>query len=341
MDIRKYLQVPNKSAKSIESKPLQCEDGPNEEKSNTLSHQQEDTCTTLSKSNKLSAKNKKRTREKESAMPESPPTNKRRISKDKSMNSNNNTQTTPSSKMLAQGSILGGADLRSLWTKSVKDLSSSWSSCTKIDYVDLDMNYWNKSAQSFKQNCWFTVKMQTQQKKTNLARISSPLSTSSLPETMADALQATREEANKENQKAQKAIKVKARKKINNTDKEKAERAWKVRLYPTSEEREKLNQWLGIYRWIYNQCVAYHRETKKKPSHQQLRDLFVKDGALEKSDKKWALDLPWDSRDEAAQDFISAIKINEKIYKEKVKKETERLRAQGLKGKKKKHWLKT
>ena len=132
---------------------------------------------------------------------------------------------------------------------------------------------------------------------------------------------------------------MKARKNTNNINKEKAERAQKVHLYPTTEERKKLNQWLGIYRWTYNQCVAHHQEAKKKPSHQQLRDLFVKDKALEKLNKEWALSLPWDSRDEAAQDFVSALKISTKVYNEKVEKEKEWLQAQGLKGNKLKETL--
>jgi putative transposase len=49
--------------------------------------------------------------------------------------------------------------------------------------------------------------------------------------------------------------------------------------------------------------------------------------------------LPWDSRDEAAQDFVSAFKISTKNYNAKLKSETERLRAQGLKGKRLKEML--
>ena len=338
--MRKYLLVPNKSVKSTECNPLHYEGGRNEERLNIPSHQQEGTSTTSFKSNKPLVKNQKRLREKESVTPESPPRNKRKTSKDKLTSSSSNTQNTQSSKTLDRVLTLKDEDLRISWTKSVLESSSKLLSCTKTDFVDLDMSYWNKSAQSFKQNCWFTVKMQTAQKKTSSQRTCSRSSMYLLPETMEDALRATREEeGNKQKLKQQKVIKVKARKNTNNVNKEKAERARKVHLYPTTKEREKLNQWLGIYRWTYNQCVAHHREAKKKPSHQQLRDLFVKDKALEKLNKEWALSLPWDSRDEAAQDFISALKISTKVYNEKVEKEKEWLQAQGLKGNKLKETL--
>jgi hypothetical protein len=105
-----------------------------------------------------------------------------------------------------------------------------------------------------------------------------------LPETMEVMLQETiEEERNKDKIKEQNAMRVKARNMKNNSNKEKAERVRKVRLYPTKEERQKLNQRLGIYRWIYNQCVDYHRKTKKKPVHQELRDLFVKNSILKES----------------------------------------------------------
>jgi hypothetical protein len=46
--------------------------------------------------------------------------------------------------------------------------------------------------------------------------------------------------------------------------KEGAEWAWKVRLYPDINERKKLNRWMGIYRWTYNQCVAFYKQPSKK-----------------------------------------------------------------------------
>jgi hypothetical protein len=30
---------------------------------------------------------------------------------------------------------------------------------------------------------------------------------------------------------------------------------WKIRIYPTSKEREKLRKWMGIVRWMYNKVL--------------------------------------------------------------------------------------
>jgi hypothetical protein len=34
-------------------------------------------------------------------------------------------------------------------------------------------------------------------------------------------------------------------------EKNAAKRSWKVRLYPAEEERNRLNQWMGIFLWTY------------------------------------------------------------------------------------------
>jgi hypothetical protein len=60
---------------------------------------------------------------------------------------------------------------------------------------------------------------------------------------MEDMLLRTREEEEeKQKIKEKEAKKVKARNK--NKEKDKAERAWKIPLYPTKNERKKLNQWM-------------------------------------------------------------------------------------------------
>jgi len=87
---------------------------------------------------------------------------------------------------------------------------------------------------------------------------------------------------------------------------------------------------MGIYRHIYNSCVAEwkNQEIKKAPTIKELRDKFVCNDALQ--NKPWAMKLPWDSRDEACKEFISAVKINWKVYKEKVQAKAEILQKKGL-----------
>src|SRR6185369_13570465 len=40
------------------------------------------------------------------------------------------------------------------------------------------------------------------------------------------------------------------------SEKPPAEKALKIRLYPNSEEKQKLLKWFGTARWTYNQCLA-------------------------------------------------------------------------------------
>jgi hypothetical protein len=91
-----------------------------------------------------------------------------------------------------RGSTSKENDSRSLWTKSVKEWSPRWSSCTRTGCVDLDMISCNTSAKGFTQNCWFTVKrkkMNGSHQKRNLAKTCLPSSTSSWQGTMDVALQ--------------------------------------------------------------------------------------------------------------------------------------------------------
>jgi hypothetical protein len=64
-----------------------------------------------------------------------------------------------------------------------------------------------------------------------------------------------------------------------------------------------------------------------------LRDSFFKIDALKRAGKQWALNMHSNCRKKAVDGFRTIFKINEKMYKEKLKKEKKRLAKQGLKGK--------
>jgi len=152
----------------------------------------------------------------------------------------------------------------------------------------------------------------------------------------------TKNELNEDNDtKTNNPIKVKPKNNEGKT-KEEAERTWKVRLYPSKKQNERLKRMLGIFRWTYNQCVAYYKELNEKyenkkdvPNDEKVnlsnfRLRFVNKDGIEKMKKGWTFQLNYDSRDGAVQDFIAAWKINEKMYKEKLEKEENRLRETGL-----------
>ncbi|KAK9360723.1 hypothetical protein V1504DRAFT_131846 [Lipomyces starkeyi] len=52
------------------------------------------------------------------------------------------------------------------------------------------------------------------------------------------------------------------------------ERARKMRLFPTTSQKETLRQWFGTQRYIYNKCVALVREGMK-PMQKKLRAVLL------------------------------------------------------------------
>jgi hypothetical protein len=53
----------------------------------------------------------------------------------------------------------------------------------------------------------------------------------------------------------------------------------KIKIFPNKYEKNKLKQWFGIYRYIYNQSVSFNNENKIniKDTLSTLRNKFVKD----------------------------------------------------------------
>ena len=83
-----------------------------------------------------------------------------------------------------------------------------------------------------------------------------------------------------------------------------------IRLFPTKDERRKLQEWMGTVRWTYNQClVAVEKGVKR--SQKELREKHIKNTVFENDPAlKWVLNTPWDMRDEAARDLLKAYQSN-------------------------------
>lgn len=83
----------------------------------------------------------------------------------------------------------------------------------------------------------------------------------------------------------------------------------KVRLFPTIEQKEILRRAVGTYRWVYNRVVSLIKSKQCKMSKAELRKRCVnKDAfALENS---WALDMPYEFRDQAMTEAIGAFSSN-------------------------------
>ena len=83
-------------------------------------------------------------------------------------------------------------------------------------------------------------------------------------------------------------------------------------MLPNQSQKIKLTKWFGIYRYIYNQSLAFIKDAKRDRSKsllQLLRDRFIKnENYLFKN--QWVKDLPADTRDYAAKEVLQAFKTN-------------------------------
>jgi putative transposase len=93
-----------------------------------------------------------------------------------------------------------------------------------------------------------------------------------------------------------------------------AGKAQKIQLYPTPEQKLKLDQAFGTVRWTYNQCLAAY--TKGTTNPKELRDKFLNKDTLA-PEFSWALAIPYDLRHEALRDLLQAIKVATKTQKSK------------------------
>lgn len=88
----------------------------------------------------------------------------------------------------------------------------------------------------------------------------------------------------------------------------------KVRIGAKPQQRAKLKQWMGAARWVYNR-VVHHLQNYGNSALKELRQKFVHNAAFEK-EHTWMLDVPYDVRDGALQDAVTAYKTGKKKQKE-------------------------
>jgi putative transposase len=85
------------------------------------------------------------------------------------------------------------------------------------------------------------------------------------------------------------------------------------RLRVQRKQARQLNEWCGVYRWTYNQCVqAFYGKTVeyrgKMTIVKALRSLCVNRTAPLLQDKLWVLKVPYDVRDGAVLEFAKNLK---------------------------------
>ena len=220
--------------------------------------------------------------EKESVMPEYPPLTKRKISKDKLNISKHNVQTLKSFKILDQDSTGIEKEYSPFWTESLKEQSKKLWSPIKTDCVDSELNCYNGCSKNLTVNSWFSVKLQTPVQNSNCPKTSFPLSTT---------LQ-------------QKIMECE----VHKTEKLEILKARKIKLYPTTQEKQILTRWFGATRWTYNKCLEYIQTNKDGMNKKTLRTKFINKDVIE--DKDYVKNVPYDVRDEAMSDLLKNVKSN-------------------------------
>lgn len=235
---------------------------------------------------------KKIKEEREFCMQELVLTIKKKILEDKSNISKKNIQGTNSLKTLVQ--VLTGKEkvLMPFWKESTKVLSQKLWSPTKIDCVDLELSSLNGFVKNQMLKSWFSIQLQKQKTENkNCQKIYSQLSTSLLQETMDSDLP-----------------------KIEKSDL----KSIKIRLRPNKEQKLKLKQWFGCYRFVYNKCIDYIKNGERsedKTLRKLLRENIIKDKNY-KNENKWMC-LPADTRDyaskEAYQQYVTNLKHKHKF----------------------------
>ena len=252
----KSISDQTKFANFLKSQPELSSTGIKQVKSNVL----EQMVDTVDSSNQVyPSSNQRKKKVEKSATAEYPPTGKRKIWKHKLTSSEIDTLTMKLSKIWDQASTLKEKDLSPFWTQQSKEISQRLWLPTKIDSVDSVLNSLRESSKPTpKGKSWFSIKRKHPQKK-NSSMTSFQLSQYSLPASMDfEAIQSKRK------------------------SKTKPLKTLKLRLFPSNEEKEKLQTQFQQFRWYYNavlDVVETHFENildKNKYSSRTVRDIFRK-----------------------------------------------------------------
>ncbi len=156
-----------------------------------------------------------------------------------------NMLTTQLLQMLVQELTSREKDFQPFWTPAFKELSEKLSLPTKTDFVDLDSTSLNNWSQNQEVVSPFLTIKKTEPVNKNLQKTCCPLFTSS--------------HVDKWEKEITKSPKVKT---------------LKVKIYPTSQQKKLINEFINTSRYVYNKTVEYICNGHKI-NFQNLRDILV------------------------------------------------------------------
>lgn len=197
-----------------------------------------------------------------SVIVESPRPHKKKIWLDRLPSSEIDTLITQSSKILDQALTLKEKVLTPFWTVQSKGISRKLWLPTETDCVDSVLSSWNESFKPVMGRSWFSIKKRRPQKKSSLTT-SFRSSQFSLPDCMDSEA-------------------------INSKDKSgKPLKTLKIRLFPTKEQKQLMNETMNQYRWYYNACLTilyleFLRREKRLDNEFKLSEITVRDEIIGK-----------------------------------------------------------
>ncbi|KAK9364820.1 hypothetical protein V1509DRAFT_613134 [Lipomyces kononenkoae] len=98
------------------------------------------------------------------------------------------------------------------------------------------------------------------------------------------------------------------------TDKEQAGKVRRFRVYPTTDQKAILRSWFGTARWTYNRCLDAVEKKEVAKTKKDLRAAFLNKDAIDRMEKPWVLETPYDIRNAAMDDLLKAYDSGQARY---------------------------
>ena len=175
------------------------------------------------------------------------------------------------------------------WNSHSQDLSRRLWLCTGTDWQDSALNCLKPSSKRLAENSWFSAEIK------RIPRVNSQKTYLPLQPSLWRAITGPEVQSIVKDEKQ--------------SMKPPPGKAFKIRLYPTQQQKKILKCWVGTARWTYNQCVQSIKTKQSRAAKKDLRALHLNREGVQAL-PLWVLETPYDVRDEAMNDVLKAIKTN-------------------------------
>ena len=229
---------------------------------------------------------------------ESQPVLSETIALDRLISSLNNTPMQKLDQKLEADSISGEKDLSPFWNEYSQKISDVLWLPIQTDLCALDLSLLNGYGNTQNVNSWFSMTQSYPQSK-NLSKICCPSSTASL--LVCTDCENTKNKSVKSYKKTTRHLAGETKKPPNSV--------LKIRVFPSKELYKIWKQWLAVYRFVYNWCIAQLKKDKS------LTGFTLQKMVRESNDiPEWVNQIPGHQKQEAcmeAKDAFTQAKANQ------------------------------